>query len=206
VTSESHDITGDRALIARCAAGDGPSWEEFTRRYGPIIRRTAQAVRDRLGAWRVEVDDMVGHVYEHLLKDDCRRLRQWRGEARLRTFLIHLTRNASIDYLRIHNRGREIALSDAGDAAEQGRRVDPVFPDAEGETSSAQRLHAALQALPPQQLLIIQLRLASISLRDIARMLGLPQGTVFAQSTRAIERLRNLMTTPDPPVSGGETR
>ena len=97
MTNELHDTGDDRTLITRCAAGDAGAWDEFVQRYRRVIRGVAQAVRERQGAWRIEVDDMAGHTYECLLRDECKRLRQWRGEASFRTFLVHLTNNACID-------------------------------------------------------------------------------------------------------------
>ena len=183
----------ERVLIRACADGASGQWERFVGQYGRLITSTAAAVRAKSPPHLCEMDDLVAYVYEKLLEDQGRRLRAWRGRAKFSTYLVHVSRNLCIDLLR--KSGKE----DAALGVARKGPVDP--PDLHGysleeeEWRDVQRnaLREAIDELRPRQRMIIRLRLKGKSLRDIARAMKLPRGTVFVENSRAIERLRGVM-------------
>ena len=77
------------------------------------------------------------------------------------------------------------------------RKVDPghrhISLHAVGTAGLLNRLDLVIASLSPKQALILKLRLSGKSLRDIAKIMGLPEGTVFGENARAVNRLRELL-------------
>jgi len=189
----SNDTDKERHLVRACAGGDQQAREEFVQRYGRLIIKVAAATRERLSVHTCEVEDLVGHVYEKLLEDDCRRLMAWREMSKLSTYVAMVARNLVIDYVKKIGKMRSAPL----------REVESVMPSwidlEESAEIDAQRdarlkaLKAALGELPQQQLAIMLLRLEGNSLRDIAAMMAIPQGTVFVFNSRAMQKLKKTI-------------
>ena len=59
--------------------------------------------------------------------------------------------------------------------------------------SDDELLHKAIQELPPNQALIMCLRLKGKTLRKIADITNRPVGTISVENSRALEKLRAAM-------------
>jgi RNA polymerase sigma-70 factor (ECF subfamily) len=70
-------------------------------------------------------------------------------------------------------------------------------PDAEAvihQTQLVDRIHRALQALPEDQRLVVELRVMhELSVEEVARIMGIPEGTVKSRLYYAVKRLRELL-------------
>jgi RNA polymerase sigma-70 factor, ECF subfamily len=103
-----------------------------------------------------------------------------------------IARNLRIDRLRRDQRAKMFALYETIELEE------PERPD--GGLDVAQRdesVHAALAELPEEQVRVVQLSFFEGRAHgDIARLLGLPLGTVKSRLRLAMGRLRNLLGEP----------
>lgn len=186
----SYNMNEDQDLVLRVSSGDDRAREEFVHKFGRLIFKIASVVREQVGGFDHETGDIVGHVYVNLLEDDCRRLTSWKGLSKLSTYVAMLTRNIAIDYFK--TRRKPVILSNRV----EGQVVPQPFKDeAEAEKESLRKLRLtaltqSLDQLSAQQLAVINLRLAGNSLREIAVMVGIPEGTVFVQNSRALAKLR----------------
>ena len=136
-------------------------------------------------------------------------LGEFRGEARLSTWLYRIVYRKAIDLLR--RRGREQPLEEADEAAlaaEDGggraaawaRPPDELLLGAE----SRQALERALQELSPQQRAVFELReVEQRPTEEVAEVLGIPAGTVRVYLHRARLKLRERLS---PHFRGGRTR
>jgi RNA polymerase sigma-70 factor (ECF subfamily) len=117
------------------------------------------------------------------------------GDAR--SGLLRMARNAAYDRLAKLRDGREDPLDPAGAHAELADPgADPETEFAAGE--EAARLHAALAALPAELRECLVLReLEEMSYRDIARVVGVPVGTVMSRLFRARQMLIRASRTAD---------
>ena len=186
----SNESDDESALIAACAQGDGEAWQAFMERYGRLMTTTASQVRRKYGARHCETQDMAAFVHERLLVDGCRRLRAWRGKSKFSTYLVQITKNLAIDYIRAHN--RDVLVSNAAEAPEWLQNPG-IARAAYVEEPEIAALREAINRLPDKQAMIMRLRLEGMSLREIAEFMRIPEGTAFVENSRALERLRRTM-------------
>ena len=165
-------------------------WRRFVRRYGRQIRFTADSALAKWNLGPHELEDVVSHVYEKLIEDNYRRLRAWEGRSSFSTFLALVTRNLSLDYVKLHNKGHRVEHD--GKLEEWVERM-PVY--AELDENQLMDLREAIQSLSPKQAMIMRLRLQGKSLRDIATIMNLPHGSVFGENARALDSLRTVFET-----------
>ncbi len=181
------------ALLAGCVAGADGAWEEFLSRYGRLIALTVNTACFRCDGHGREEKDLVSHVYQKLIENDFGRLRAWRGESRFTTYLVQVTKNLSIDYLRrkqpFFERNHMTPMDDSRNAIQ----VPGVPPSDATVAEDLDRLRAAIDGLSPKQRLIMRLRMKGHSLREIAGILNVPRGSVFAGNSRALEILRKVL-------------
>lgn len=177
----------DQQLITECIAGSPHAWTEFKQRYACLIR--AAAIRTS-SVDEATLDDLEATVYQKLLEDKCRRMRAWQGRSRFSTYLVQVTRNLVLDWVDTQKRSLPTSpLDDRQDAASDGRDVGSE----EEVALQADALHTAIKALPERQAIIMRMRLAGHSLREIAQILKKPVGTISVESSRAMEKLRALL-------------
>lgn len=182
----------EKSLIHECVDGGSVPWQRFVDRYGRLIASVACAVCSSWSRPACEADDLVGHVYEKLLEDRCRRLRLWRQQSKFSTYLVQVARNLCHDYLDRH--GKAIPVTENQDPGQwfTGQNAGDV-PECEETTNLEARkvaLRDALARLSPKQAMILRLRMEGLSLRRIAALMKIPVGTVSAENSRAIDRLR----------------
>jgi RNA polymerase sigma-70 factor (ECF subfamily) len=150
----------------------------------PDLRRYARALTG--DAWAA--DDLVQDTLERA----CARWQLWAVGSDLRAWLFTLMHNLFVD-------GARRAVRQAGQA---GQRVDVddvanelVAPPA--GTEQALDLQRCLLRLPEDQrevLLLVSLQ--DLAYEDVARITGVPVGTVMSRLSRARTRLRELMEGP----------
>ena len=183
-------------------------------------RALVQAVQDgRPGAFERLVQQhqrLVAHLVQRLVRDpeDTRelcqetflrvhqRLHQWRGDSRLGTWIGRVAWSLALRHLE----RRRIALvdldhgdTDDGDPAGDGSALDRIGSGSvlEDDIASAQlhrHLHAAVEALPPLQRTLLTLyHFEELPIPEIARLTGLPDGTVKSHLFRSRRRLRQQL-------------
>ena len=144
----------------------------------PELRRYARSLTG--DAWAA--DDLVQDTLERA----CERWRLWAAGSDLRAWLFTLMHNLFVD-------GRRRALR------QQGQRVD--VEDAEQElvvppagSDQVLDLQRCLLRLPEEQREVLLLvALQDLGYEEVARITGVPSGTVMSRLSRARSRLRELM-------------
>lgn len=186
---ESHE----QRLIDRFREGDTAAFRELVERcQEPIF----QLAIELTGDWD-DAEDLSQQVFIKAYHA----LPRFRGEAKIMSWLYRIMMNTYIDHTR--------------KMQAQGRRIDPPLPDddrpqpdpyvanaaeANPETRTAashiqRHITRALQVLAPQQRSVFILRhYHDLSLKEIARILGVSVGTVKSQLFRAIQRLQKELS------------
>lgn len=133
----------------------------------------------------------------------CKHLDQFRGQSQMSTWLTTIVRNSALMQLRRRPRHAHVSLDDRiGEEPEYS--LAQSFPDRGPspedqcqDTELNRHLAQLMRRLSPVLRKTFQLRaVEGLSIRETAKILGVPNGTVKAQLARARARLRYLMCRP----------
>ncbi|MDM0080254.1 RNA polymerase sigma factor [Variovorax sp. J31P179] len=150
----------------------------------PSLRRYARALTG--DAWAA--DDLVQDTLERA----CGKWRLWSLGTDLRAWLFTIMHNQFASQMR---RAPQRAMVDIDDAAHELRAPD-------GQRDQAIDLQRCLLLLPEDQRAVLLLvALEDLSYAQVAKVLGIPAGTVMSRLSRARTRLQALMDEA-PPVAG----
>jgi RNA polymerase sigma-70 factor, ECF subfamily len=137
------------------------------------------------------VQDALLAAYTHL--------DQFKGQSQMSTWLSSIVLNCARMQLRVRRRFT-VHLDEAveeGQALSMSERLADSRPNSEDECRNSElrrRLTRLRSQLSPTLHRTFQLRdIDGLSIREIARILGIPSGTVKAQSARARKRMIELM-------------
>jgi RNA polymerase sigma-70 factor (ECF subfamily) len=181
------DQAQDAALIERIRHGDRAAFMAFYDRFSPLLFSVAA----RLLADRREAEDVLQEVMLLIWNKS--------GEydpalGALSSWAVTLTRNKTLDRLRARTRRRrlveEVAILAEQPDANSGPSANEVIHGRE----RADRLRAAMQELPVDQRMAIELAFfTGMTQTDIATRLQQPLGTVKARIRRGMLRLREQL-------------
>jgi RNA polymerase sigma-70 factor (ECF subfamily) len=166
--------------------------QDVVSRYLPMLyRRAHRYVGDQHDA-EDAVQDALLSAYRHL--------DQFKGTARMSTWLTTIVTNCALSQLRRRPRYLHVSL-DEPVAEEQesfvSDRLADVRPSPERECINSEmhcNLVQSVMGLSPSLRKVIQLcDLDGLNTREAAQVLGLAQGTVKAQVSRARTKLKRIM-------------
>lgn len=191
-------LEADRELLEAVLRGDGTAYrglvEKYqTRVYGMVygMLRNREDARD---------------VTQEAFVKAYRNLESFRLESGFYTWIYRIAMNLAIDFTRKRKR-RETSGFDEGIATrdEDGEIAEAHHEDGPGRQLERKRLFAkimdAMQELPEDQREVILLReLEGLQYKEIADIMGIPEGTVMSRLFYARKKLQKLLSpehTPD---------
>ncbi len=194
MTNEAHmDRTpysslADAQLVEAVARRDEPALAELYRRFGPLVTGLARRI---LGDTQL-AEDVTQDVFVQLW-NNADRFDATRGK--LRTLLLTQTHGKCVDLIRSRNARslREVKVFDDVNHADE---VDAALM----ALTETETIRAAVKQLPPDERLALETAYyGGNTYREVAVVLGLPEGTVKARIRSALRRLSELLTdTPAP--------
>jgi RNA polymerase sigma-70 factor (ECF subfamily) len=148
----------------------------------PSLRRYARALTGN--AWAA--DDLVQDTLERA----CSKWRLWLVGTNLRAWLFSVMHNLFVNQLRQSPERGQLSLVDLDDVANE-----LLAPETDtGQTLDLQR---CLMRLPPEQREVLLLvSLEDMGYAEVAKVTGVPIGTVMSRLSRARGRLQALMDEP----------
>ncbi len=151
----------------------------------PSLRRYARALTG--DAWAA--DDLVQDTLERA----CSKWRLWLAGTNLRAWLFTLMHNLFVSQVRLeHHRSALVHAVDLDDVANE-------LPAPAPPLGSAIDLQRCLLRLPADQRAVLLLvTLEDLSYAEVAKVTGVPIGTVMSRLSRARDRMRELMDEPKP--------
>jgi RNA polymerase sigma factor (sigma-70 family) len=184
-----YDDLCDDQLVARCRAGEQAAWSTLVRRF----QRLVYTVPRRAGLSAEQAADVFqttfARLYEHMDRiEDASRVRAW------------LVTTAKRESLRLLEEARRHVAPGGGDdeADPLAALPDPAPLQDEqlAALQDAHRVRAAVDRLDPPSRRLVEL----LFLQDepapyaqIARELGIPEGSIGPTRARCLAKLRNLL-------------
>jgi RNA polymerase sigma-70 factor (ECF subfamily) len=180
------DIIPDGELIARARAGDDRAFALLVERYEPVVAAT---VIGMLGAGE-DADDVGQQTFIAL----HRALGDFRGESSLKTYLVHIAMNLSLNALKRRRRSllRLVRIDDATTEVAEHR----PGPDERLEADETRtRVRRAVAQLAEHHRAVVVLRMFNgYSTRETAEILGVAEGTVMSRLSRAMKELEKKLS------------
>ncbi len=177
----------DEELVRRFRGGDEGAFDQIVLRHRKDIYRVAY----RITGDHAEADDLAQETF-------CRAygsLREFRGEASLRTWLCRIVANLSLNVVcsaRVAWRDRTTVeeLAESG----RGGTTPPAAPEALMRRERDARLKIAIEALPRKQRSTLLLRaFEGLPYGEIAQIMGCSVGTAKANFFHAVAFLRRRL-------------
>ncbi|AET93807.1 RNA polymerase, sigma-24 subunit, ECF subfamily (plasmid) [Burkholderia sp. YI23] len=185
------DLTDDdMSLARRIAAGDRSAFELMMRRHNRRLYRLARATLRN----DAEAEDALQDAYLHAYRS----MSQFRGDARLSTWLSRLVLNECFARLRRSARRQNvIPIVDAPDYAEHADAMT-AHDDAPDEALARAQVRALLERkldeLPELFRMVFVLRsIEEMSVEETAQCLRIPEATVRSRHFRARSLLRESL-------------
>ncbi len=177
----SKESTGqDAELVARCRAGDVEAFETIYRQHAPRI----YALTSRMAGSADEGEDLLQEVFLQAY----RKLGSFKGESALGTWLYRLALNHCLDFVR----SRAAKMEKVTDTLDAETSIEPV---ARRDAPIARiDLERALDQLPPgcREAFVLH-DIEGFDHKEVARMLGIAEGTSKSQVFKARMKLRGLL-------------
>jgi RNA polymerase sigma-70 factor (ECF subfamily) len=170
-------------LTARLAAGDDRALAEVFDELGPVVHATALQIVGTPAAQDVAQDVFVD-LWRHPQRYD-------ESLGSLRTYLTMCARHRALDVLRSE-------LRRAGREERHARLLPAPRPSSPAEevadADAASVVRAAVDRLPPDQRRAVELAyFGGLSYRDVARRMGIPEGTAKSRVRLALAKLETVL-------------
>jgi len=176
----------DLELARRCRNGDAAAFEELYRQHAGRLYNLAL----RMAGSTQEAEDLLQEVFLHAY----RKLGSFRGESSLGTWLYRLGMNQCLDYLR----GRQARMNQATASLDEDGAAEPAAP-APAIPVAVNRvdLERAIARLPDGCRAAFLLHdVEGFEHHEVARILGVSEGTSKSQVHKARMKLRSMLVRP----------
>ena len=185
----------DTVLISKIKSGDEDSFRKLVERYQARV----YSIILGMVANRSEADDLAQEVFVRVY----RFIHTFKGRSQFYTWLYRITMNICINAKNGSRRQKpSISLSEPVD--DRGTPLSAVIPSHDlrqrpleelKNTELARGLQAAIESLPEELKRTFVLReIDDLSYKDMASIMGCPQGTVKSRLFRAREELKGKLS------------
>lgn len=173
----------EQALIARAREGDERAFRQLVQQHQQQVRATVIGMLGDVP----EADDVAQEVFVKLHEN----LNEFRGNAKLSTYLVRIAINLSLNEQK--KRQRQQRRVKALDNEQHPLQIEDINANPE-RFETRDLLQQALDQLEPEFRAVVVLRLIDgYSVKETAEILDVPQGTVASRLARAQSRLRRLL-------------
>ena len=179
------------SLVDGCIRGRQDAWEEFLRRFGPLIRGVIIRKLTSIGLANAksDADDIFQDVLKSLVDHDRRALASIRNRDRIESWLCATALHKTADFFRKKKRSTYAAYSAEGHgyAAEQEAQYSPSGEEEAGLTEEIRKAVGRLQ--PDEQLLLKWRYVHDLKYKEIADLANIPINTVSSRLFRIKKKL-----------------
>jgi RNA polymerase sigma-70 factor (ECF subfamily) len=183
----------DKTILQKVKAGDLTAIRSLVENHKNLIWHIIISMIGRHN----DNEDVFQEVFLRVIKG----LRNFRGEARLSTWIGSITHHVCVDYLRRKKRDAEFRVDETDPKVFSGIISDQNWD--KNETGNIhQLLISAIARLPVNYRTVIVLyHLDEHTYKDISEITGMPEGTVKSYISRGRNQLREMLTALIPDVA-----
>lgn len=183
----------EKSLLAGCLNGEKAAWDGFVVQYSNLVYHT---IKKTIILHQAEpradlVEDLYQEFFVSLLRNDYKKLRQFRGAhgCSLASWLRLLTARLTIDFLR-----KQAPTSDEVARAMPGGSPDPAEPLINEQQERL--LDQAIQTLSPRDRILVDLCYRQgLSTEEIAAILKASVAAVYTQKSRVLDKICEILRT-----------
>jgi RNA polymerase sigma-70 factor (ECF subfamily) len=182
------NVDADSELVARCLEGDESAWEDLVRTY----TKRVYSICYRFTGRESEAQDLTQEVFFKVFRN----VRSFRaGEGSFGVWLARLTRNLLIDhYRRSKNERVTASIEEQLPMLEEKAALEGRTEAALAGREASEALQKALAKLSPELRETVILRdIEGLEYREIAQVLGVPEGTVKSRLNRGRSELARAL-------------
>jgi len=175
-------------LITAVLRGDAQSFEPLVEKYSPRVFATARRYARR----ESEVEDIAQEVWLKAFQ----KLGSFRGEAPFEHWLMRLTVRTCYDFLRSHQRKKELSFSELSDPESDWLERFVSQPETAVEHADAARQlveRILAQLTPAARLIITLLEIEERSVKEIAGLTGWSVPLVKVRAFRARAEMKKVL-------------
>ena len=175
-------------LIAAVLQGDVASFEPLVQKYSPRVFATVRRYARR----ESEVEDIAQEVWLKAFS----KLSSFRAEAPFEHWLMRMTVRTCYDFLRGHQRNRELSFSELSEPETDWLERFVADPGSAAEDADAAKLliKRVLEKLSPSARLVITLlEIEDRTVREIAELTGWSVPLVKVRAFRARSEMRKIL-------------
>ncbi|MCS7041379.1 MAG: sigma-70 family RNA polymerase sigma factor [Bryobacteraceae bacterium] len=186
--SQVLDVDSESELVARCLNGDESAWEDLVRTY----TRRVYSICYRFTGRESEAQDLTQEVFLKVFRN----VRSFRaGEGSFGVWLARLTRNLLIDHYRRSRMERATAsIEEQLPMLEERAAIEGRTEAVLAGREASEALQKALARLSPELRETVILRdIEGMEYREIAQVLGVPEGTVKSRLNRGRSELARAL-------------
>src|SRR5215475_10794368 len=181
----------EQTLIAGCLRRDKAAWDSFVAQYSNLVYHT---IKKTLNLHHVEtradlVEDLYQEFFLSLLRNDYKKLRQFRGahDCSLASWVRILAARLTIDFLR-----KQAPTSGEVACSISRHGPDPSEPLLNEQQESL--VNQAIQTLSPRDRILLDLCYRqALGFEHIASLLKTSVNAVYAQKSRVLEKIREVL-------------
>lgn len=184
-------IDYEKKILRACLNGEKPAWDALIRRYSKLVYHTIKNTLRRYGklAHPDVVEDLHQEFFLCLLRDDFKKLRQFRGnkDCTLASWLRVIASRLTIDYLRRLPRS-------APDTLHAFPINQPNYSETSIEQEEQRLLSRAIETLSANDQTFIELHVQqALPPQEIASILRTSLGSIYVRKSRVLEKLRRSL-------------
>lgn len=183
IRREKAERLADEELMPLIGAKDPEAFEVFYDRHGGV----AYSLAYRIVGEKAAAEDVTQEAFISLWRSGAR-FDSTRGS--VRSWMLSIVRNRAIDQLR-SKAGKAPKLAFDDDSILEQRPAEEMTDEEAMRRETASEVRGALGTLPGDQSKVIELAyFGGFSHSEIARMLGVPLGTVKGRMRLGLEKIR----------------
>lgn len=176
-------------VLVECIFGKESAWRKLISRYNPLITGTCY----KFGRGLVDADELSQLVYEALLKNECEKLRVFKGktDAEFTSYLFRISRNITWNLLKYENfrESKKDTQTDWEDIPSP-ESLTGFSPDENKELGSWRAAFATLEEVDQY---IFKLKAEEFKFKEIAKILQMPLGTVLWRAKKSRKMLKKFL-------------